>query len=458
MRTIAFDGRMGAAGDMILGALVAAGAEPDVLAPVGDALPVRYEFEPTERNGIASTRARVRHLGADDDPAHGDEPVHDHTHGDDSDHSHDHSHDHDHNHDHSHDHSHDHDHDHNAEGQGPQRTYAEVVEVVEGMDLQASVRADALATFEILGEAESSVHGTDLEGTHFHEVGADDAIADVVGACLLFDDLDPDRVVTTPLATGDGEVDFSHGVYPVPVPAVVEIAERADWSLRGGPVDAELLTPTGAAILAQYAEGVERLPSLRVEESGYGAGGWTFPDRPNVLRAVVGEAERSGLVRDDVAVLETNLDDAAPEVLGGLQDTLADAGARDVSILPATMKKSRPGHLVKVICRPEDADRVARRLAEETGTLGVREGGASHRWIAERRFETVELALAEDGAPHEIPVKVASDADGDVYDVSAEYDDAAAAAREAGVPVREVLRRAEALARERLADPTADDR
>ena len=468
MRTIAFDGRMGAAGDMILGALVTAGADPDVLAPVEDALPVRYEFESTERNGIASTRARVRHLGADDGSGPGsDHHDHDHDNDHDNSHNHDHGHNgngHDHGHQHRHDHSHehghthDHDHDHDAEGHGPQRTYAEVVEVVEGMDLSGSVRADALETFEILGEAESSVHGTDLGGTHFHEVGADDAIADVVGACLLFDDLDPDRVVTTPLSTGDGEVDFSHGVYPVPVPAVVEIAERADWSLRGGPVDAELLTPTGAAIFARFADGVERLPSLRVEQSGYGAGGWTFPDRPNVLRAVVGESERWGLARDDVAVLETNLDDAAPEVLGGLQDTLADAGARDVSILPATMKKSRPGHLVKVICKPEDADRVARRLAEETGTLGIREGGASHRWIADRRFETVELALGRGGAPYEITVKVASDGDGDVYDVSAEYDDAAAAARDAGVPVRAVLDRAEATVREQLAGDADGDR
>jgi uncharacterized protein (TIGR00299 family) protein len=450
MRTIAFDGRMGAAGDMVLGALVAAGADPDVLAPVEDALPIRYDFEPTDRNGIASTRARVRHLRADgnggsrdaDDapdsrPHHADEDAHGYDH-DEAGHS-------------GHSDDHDHDHDHDAEGHGPQRTYAEVVAVVEAMDLPESVRADALATFEILGEAESSVHGTDLDDTHFHEVGADDAIADVVGACLLFDDLDADRVVTTPLSTGDGEVDFSHGVYPVPVPAVVEIAERADWSIRGGPVDAELLTPTGAAILAHRAEGVERLPSLRVEESGYGAGGWTFPDRPNVLRAVVGDDRRSGLARDDVTVLETTLDDAAPEVLGGLQETLAEAGARDVSILPTTMKKSRPGHLVKVICKPEDADRVARRLAVETGTLGIREGGASHRWIADRRFESVELTLGGTGDAYEIPVKVASDADGVVYDVSAEYDDAAAVAHEAGIPVREVIRRAEAVVRERLA-------
>ena len=443
MRTIAFDGRMGAAGDMLLAALVAAGADPEVLAPVEESLPVSYEFDAVDRNGIAGIRARIRHReAAGDDHSHGDSG--DHSHGDGDDHSHGDGTDHDHSHDHA---------GHGAEGHGPQRTYAEVVELVEGMDLPEPVRGDALATFEILGEAESSVHGTDLDDTHFHEVGADDAVADVVGACLLFDDLDPDRVVTTPLATGGGEVEFSHGVYPVPTPAVVEVAERADWSLRGGPVDAELLTPTGAAILARFADGVERLPSLRVEDSGYGAGGWTFPDRPNVLRAVVGEAERGGLARDDVTVLETALDDVAPEVLGGLQGTLADAGARDVSVIPTTMKKSRPGHLVKVICKPGDADRVARRLAEETGTLGVREGGATHRWIAERRFETAELDAGDgdDGdGTHEVAVKVASDADGAAYDVSAEYDDAAAVAGEVGLPVREVLRRAEAAVRDRL--------
>jgi uncharacterized protein (TIGR00299 family) protein len=302
------------------------------------------------------------------------------------------------------------------------RTYPEVIDIVEGMDLPASVAEDATAIFEILGEAEASVHGTDLSETHFHEVGADDAIADVVGAALLLDDLDVDRVVTTPVYAGGGTVSMSHGEYPVPAPAVVEIAERADWLLRGGPVDAELLTPTGAAILAHAAEGREHVPPVDVGSSGYGAGDRTFEDRPNVLRALVGERE-GRLVPDDVAVLETNLDDAAPEVLGGLQETLADAGARDITILPTTMKKSRPGHLVKVIARPEDAERVARRLAEETGTLGVRQAGATHRWIAERSFETARIEV--DGEAHEVAVKVASDDAGDVYDVSAEYDDAA---------------------------------
>ncbi|MFD1585394.1 nickel pincer cofactor biosynthesis protein LarC [Halorientalis brevis] len=436
MRTLAFDGRMGASGDMLLGALLAAGADRDALAPVedADALDVAYEVDTVVKNGISATAVDVVLTAEDADEF-----------ADDHDHSHDHHHDHDeadHSHDHHHSHGHDHhDHDHtHAEGHGPNRSYAEVVDVVESLDLPSGVVADATAIFEILGEAEAAVHGTDLAETHFHEVGADDAIADVVGVCLLLDDLGVDRVVTTPLATGGGETEMAHGTYPVPTPAVVEIAERADWNLKGGPVDAELLTPTGAAILAHVADGVETLPSIRIASSGYGAGGYEFAHRPNVLRAVVGDGG-GDLRKDEITVLETNLDDASPEVLGGLQDTLADAGARDVSILPVTMKKSRPGHLVKVIVRPADAQRVARKLAEETGTLGVREHGAGHRWMADRSIETATIEIG--GEDFEVDVKVASDTDGTVFDVSAEYDDALAVAKKTDLPVREVMRRAE---------------
>jgi len=432
MTTLAFDGRMGASGDMLLGALVAAGADPAVLDGVTDTLDVAYEVEETVRNGITATRVRVVHTDEDASPE--PEPG-------ENDHHHSHEHD-DHTHEH-HEHGHSHAHP-DAEGHGPGRSYAEVVELVESMALPAAVEADATAAFEILGRAEAAVHGTDLDATHFHEVGADDAIADVVGSALLFADLDPDRVVTAPVSTGGGEVRMSHGTYPVPAPAVVEVAAQADWAVRGGPVESELLTPTGAAILAHYADGVETLPPLRLTGAGYGAGTKTFPEHPNVLRALVGE-QRGGLTREDVAVLETNLDDASPELLGGLQETLREAGARDVSIVPLTMKKSRPGHLVKVVARPEDAARVARRLAVETGTLGVRESGASHRWVAQREFETVTVDV--DGDAHEVTVKLASDEDGTVYDVSAEYDDAAAVAKAADVPIREVMRLAEDAAR-----------
>jgi hypothetical protein len=411
MKTLAFDGRMGASGDMLLGALLAAGADPAALDPVTDALGVRYVVGSTTKAGIAATTVDVV-IGDAEDRDHG--------------------------HSHSHEHSPDHTH---AEGHGPHRTYAEVVALVESMGLPSGVERDALAVFRRLGEAEASVHGTDLDDTHFHEVGADDAVADVVGTCLLLDDLGVDRAVTTPVSVGGGTVEMSHGTYPIPAPAVVELAADADWSLRGGPVERELLTPTGAALLAELAEGVERLPSLDADVVGYGAGDADVSDHPNVLRVLVGDGG-DGLRREGISVLETAVDDVAPEVLGSLQETLADAGARDVTIVPTTMKKSRPGHLVKVVVDPADADAVARRLAEETGTLGVREGSAGHRWVADRRFETATLEIA--GGTHEIRVKIGSDADGVVYDVSAEYDDALAVARETDLPVREVIRRAEA--------------
>jgi hypothetical protein len=443
MRTLAFDGRTGASGDMVLGALVAAGADPDRLSVVEDALDVEYRVGETTKNGIVATTVDV--LVADEDAEsddseheHGHEHGHEHSH--DHEHDHDHEHEHDHSHEHGHDHSHEHDHDH-AEGHGPNRTYAECRDIVAAMDLPEAVEADAVAVFRLLGEAEARVHGTELEETHFHEVGADDAIADIVGAALLFDDLDIDRVVTTSVSVGGGEASMSHGVYPVPTPAVSYIVESASWEVSGGPIDEELLTPTGAALLAHFAEGVPSLPEMDVEASGYGAGTKSFPEYPNVLRATVGEAT-AGLRRDDIRVLETNLDDATPEVLGALQERLTEAGARDVTIVPATMKKSRPGHLVKVIVKPEDVQAVARRLAEETGTLGIRETAATHRWIADREFETVELTIG--GETFGVTVKIASDADGSVYDVSAEYDDAVAVAEETDLAVRDVIRRAEA--------------
>ena len=487
MRTLVFDGRTGAAGDMICAALIAAGADPDALTPVTDHVPVRYEVGKTTKNGIRATTVDVLldregsetdgEAGLDrgddehDDHSHSHGHGHDHDHGHDHSHSHDHEHEHDddhghshghdtghdddhrHNHGHEHDHSHDHGH---AEAAGAHRTYPEVVALVESMDLPEGAEATALDAFERLGRAEASIHDTDLEETHFHEVGADDAIADVVGAALLLDDLNPDRVVTTPVAAGGGEVQMSHGAYPVPAPATTEIATRAGFTLTGGPVDRELLTPTGAAILAAVAEGADSIPELAIDAVGYGAGDATFERHPNVLRVLVGDGgnadrdrdttERHALVHDDIAVLETNLDDAAPEVLGGLQETLKRAGARDVTIVPTTMKKSRPGHLVKVICKPGDAEAVAERLARETGTLGVRQSGASHRWIAERSFETATLSIED--TDHEVSVKVAATVKGDVYDISAEYDDAAEVADATDLPIRDVLRRAEAQVRD----------
>ena len=468
MRTLAFDGRMGASGDMLLGALIAAGADPAVLDTVEKRLDVEYRVGETTRAGISATDVRVVRPDSESDESGKtvqprDEEIsyegdsHSHEHGE---HGHSHSHgEHDHSHghgedDHSHghgedDHSHSHDGSHtddeDAERTGPHRSYPEVIEIVESMALPDGVESDAKAVFELLGRAEASVHGTDLDATHFHEVGADDAIADVVGVALLLDDLGPERIVTGPAATGAGDVEISHGVYPVPTPAVVELLTEADWSTRGGPVESELLTPTGAAILAHFAAGVDRLPTMDTHAVGYGAGNKSFGAHPNVLRAVLGESTED-LARDPVTVLETNVDDATPEELGGLQETLSEVGALDVSILPATMKKSRPGHLIKVIVKPGDADRVARRLALETGTLGVREHGRGHRLIADRETDTVEVEAS--GETVDICVKIARLGD-TVFDVSAEFDDALAAAESTGgaVPVRDLMRRAERTAK-----------
>ncbi|OAQ54549.1 hypothetical protein HTG_03060 [Natrinema mahii] len=282
MRALAFDGRMGASGDMILAALIDAGADADVLEPVTEALPVAYRIDDTEKTGIAATTVDV--VFPDDDHAH------DHADGD-GEHDHDHSHGPD---DTEDEHAHEGTGDGTdtpAEGHGPHRSYREGCEIVREMDLEPAIEADTLAIFELLGEAEAAVHGEALESIHFHEVGADDAVADVVGAAALLHDLEPERVVTTPLATGGGAVAMSHGEYLVPTPSVVELAQRADWSLRGGPVDAELLMPTGAAILAHVADGVDSLPALALESSGYGAGGYDLDPHPNVLRTLVGTGE-----------------------------------------------------------------------------------------------------------------------------------------------------------------------
>jgi uncharacterized protein (TIGR00299 family) protein len=444
---------------MILAALVAAGADPDALAPVEAALPVEYRIDETTERGIVATTVDVvlEGDGADVDDADangGDtgEETHSHEHGVDAPSR---------GHTHSHDRGGCHDRDGtagdaraytHAEGAGAHRTYAACRELVADMELPDGVEADALATFRRLGVAEARVHGTDLEDTHFHEVGADDAIADIVGAALLVDDLGVESIVTTPVAAGGGEVSMSHGTYPVPTPAVAYIAGEADWELVGGPAETELLTPTGAAVLAQFADGVDSLPSLSVESVGYGAGRKSLEGRPNVLRATVGAAS-GGLVRDGVRVLETVVDDATPEVLGGLHDRLADAGARNVTVVPATMKKARPGHLVRVVVRPEDVDSVAERLAAETGTLGVRETPTTHRWVAERSVEAVRIEV--DGDVYAVDVKVAADDAGDVYDVSAEYDDCAAVAAETGRPTREILRLAAAAYR---ADEAVEER
>ncbi len=387
MSTAAFDPRMGASGDMLLGTLLDAGAKETALRPVADALELEIGVESVTRHGIGASDVTV--AGAADD-------VH--------------------------------------------RTFEDVVALVEGMDLPTGVEADAVGAFRLLGEAEAAVHDTELAETHFHEVGADDAIADVVGTFLLLEDLGVEQIVTGPCAAGGGDVEMSHGHYPVPTPAVTEIAARSALAIHGGPVAAELLTPTGAAILASAATHVSTLPALSIDAVGYGAGDRRFDARPNVLRVLVGD-QQGELVEESLAVLETNVDDASPEVIGHLQETLADAGALDVSVVPLTMKKSRPGHLIRVVASPADEQRLARRIAEETGSLGIRSVPSVHRWVLEREGRGVEVDIG--GGTYEVGVKIARDRAGEIVDISAEYEDAARIGERVDRPVRDVMRRAE---------------
>ncbi len=368
---------------MFVAALLDAGADAKLLDDVTDATGVGFETRRVDRSNISALKLDVDVEGDEVTRYVSDEVRHDEA--DDGGHVH--------------------------------RDYTEVVETVEGTDLPGAVIEDAVAVFERIGRAEAEVHDVSLNELVFHEVGADDAIADVLAAAVLFHDLG-ERAVATPINVGGGRVRAAHGDVPAPVPATVEILRGTGHAVRGGPVETELLTPTGAAVLAEFAEPIDTVPEMDVREAGYGAGAQDFDDVPNVLRVVRGEGKTRS---EGIEVLETNVDDVSPEILGSLYETLREEGARDVYVIPTVMKKNRPGHLVQVIARPEDAESLARLLARETGTLGVRATPYTHRFVADRRVDSVEVEVR--GETFRADVKIAS-FDDETFDVSAEYGDA----------------------------------
>jgi hypothetical protein len=307
--------------------------------------------------------------------------------------------------------------------------------IVERARLDPAVRARALAVFEALGRAEARVHGIALERVHFHEVGAVDAIVDVVGAAIGLERLGVAKLSAGPVALGSGSVESEHGRLPLPAPAVLEL-------LRGVPavpahVAWETVTPTGAALLRALAEDFGELPAMVVESIGYGAGDDRPGPMPNVLRAVLGR--QGGARADRVALLETNLDDLVPEHFDHLMERLFAAGALDVSLQHLQMKKNLPGILVRVIARPRDRMALARVLFAESTAIGVR-ASESERIVLERETLRVRTRF---GA---IRVKRVFDPEGRAS-VSAEVDDCRRAAVRAGAPLREVVRAAEEAAR-----------
>jgi uncharacterized protein (TIGR00299 family) protein len=391
MRVLIFDPFHGAAGDMITGALLDCGADREAVMRAMAAVVAEPSITSVTRAGIRALKVDTQAT-----PAH--------------------------------------------------RTLAEVM---ERLDLAAPhVPAPALAmarrVFERINAAEEEVHGAH---GHFHEVGADDAIADVVGACTALTSLAVDGVKVLPITLGHGTATGSHGIFPIPAPATAAILKGTGLVANPGDHAGELCTPTGAALLAEFSTlDPGTLGGYAIQATGYGAGSRDPRHAPNVLRTMLVETTGSGdeLSQDTVDLLETNVDDVSGEVIAHALARFMGAGARDAAAVPVIMKKGRPGFLIRVISIPETSARLAELMALELGTLGIRCIPAVHRFIAERTIEEVEVEIR--GETRKMPVKCGR-MDGRVYLVKAEFGPAEAWARELGLPVRDVIRTVETAGR-----------
>jgi pyridinium-3,5-bisthiocarboxylic acid mononucleotide nickel chelatase len=368
----------GIAGDMALGALVDAGADLDEIRSVCQRLPVggwALEAEPVLRCGIAATKVHVR-----------------------------------------------------TEETTVVRTASHIVGLLEEARLPDRVRDRALGAFGALAEAEGRLHRRPPSQVHFHEVGALDAIVDVVGTCAALEVLEVDEVHASAVATGIGMHRSAHGLLPSPAPAVVELLKGAPT--YGVEVPFEMATPTGAALLAATVVAWGPLPAMVVRASGFGAGSRELDDRPNVTQVVLGDAAVPHAEGQPVVLLETNVDDATGEVVADAVGALLDAGAHDAWVTNILMKKGRPAHKVSALVDPALVRQVADAMTRATGSLGLR-GQTLQRWPQAREADEVEVA------GHPVRVKVSAGR------VKVEHDDASRAARSAGLPVREVISLAE---------------
>lgn len=375
-----FDCFSGAGGDMIVAALIDAGADADALRKELSALNVGgygLTIERVTKQGIAATRFNVR-LDAD--------------------------------------------------AKQPHRHLRHVLDILKTSELSDGVRDKACRVFQRLAEAEAAVHGTTIDKVHFHEVGAVDAIVDVVGAVLALELLHVDRIVCSPIPTGSGTVTCDHGVLPVPAPATARL-------LHGVPLAAcdevgELTTPTAAAVLTTLSSGFGVIPQMTLTAVGYGAGTREGRNRPNVLRVLIGEAVETNGDFDQIVMLETNLDDASPQVIGYCMERLVGEGALDVYTVPILMKKQRPGVVLTVLCELEKAAAMEEILFAETTTFGIRRRTVE-RTKLRRRFETVATPYGD------IRMKI-GEGEG-VVTASPEFEDCRAATLRHGVALREVI-------------------
>ncbi len=398
MTTAWFHCFAGTAGDMTLGSLVDAGADPIAVAEIIGRLGIddyALMFEPVLRCGVAATHALV--------------VVNDHSH------------------------EHEHGHAHN-EGHRP---YRAIRELLMNSDLPVRVRDRALATFDALATVEGAMHRMPMLDVEFHEVGSVDAIVDIVGTCAALEVLGIDRIVCSPIAVGRGSVHAAHGELPNPAPAVTGLLAQRNAPAFGIDTRKEIATPTGVALMTALADAFEPMPAMNVRSVGYGAGTADTPGRPNVVQVVIGDELASAATGNNnagqpVRLLEVNLDDATGEVIAHTIAALLNAGAHDAWATPIVMKKGRPAHTVHALCEPAVSQAVAAVLISETGSLGVR-GTTLERWPQAR----AEAAVVVGG--HTIRIKRAAGR------VKVEHDDAATAALALGRPLRDVLAEAEAL-------------
>jgi pyridinium-3,5-bisthiocarboxylic acid mononucleotide nickel chelatase len=443
MRIAYLDCFSGISGDMFLGALVDAGVSARLLEETATALGIgaRVEISRVDRSGITATKVDVS-AGDGMDRArepiapehhHGPRPLHESEHyesqADESGHP-------------SHEHPahrpvpgetgrplpHGHAHEHT-------RGLKEIREIIGRAGIGETAKKTAIRIFGALGEAEAKIHNLDVERIHFHEVGAVDALVDIVCSAVGSEALGVDEIVCSPLNVGGGMVECAHGTFPVPAPATVELLKGAPVYSSG--LQAELVTPTGAAIVKTLAARFASFPEMTIERTGYGAGSQDFPGHANVVRLTVGEA-RSQLaaksVQQIITVLEANLDDLNPQVFGYVMDRLLEDGALDVFGMPVQMKKSRPGMLLTVLCKPENAGKLTEIIFTESSTLGVRRREET-RQVLTRKFVSVNT---EWGA---VRMKIAS-MNGTVTNCAPEYEDCRRIATERRVPLKTVMNRA----------------
>jgi uncharacterized protein (TIGR00299 family) protein len=399
MRTLFLDCFSGISGDMAVGALCDLGAPRELLerelAKLGLGDEFHLHFAHQSRRGIEGVKFDV-HL-----------------------HAHEHGHD-DHTHEgHSHEHAHNHSHG---------RTFAEIRALIDGSTLSEFVKTRAIAVFRRIAVAEGKIHGMPPEEVHFHEVGAVDSIVDIVAFCIALEALGAPRVLASPLVEGSGFIDCAHGRFPLPAPATLEIL--AGIPLRQIDEPMEFITPTGAALLAEFATGFAPMPALAVERIGYGVGTRDTPLRPNVLRAVLGETATTDAETDTVTELETNLDDLTPELAAAAAEELLAAGALDAFVTPVQMKKGRPGFRLTALVEPARADEFARLLLRETSAFGIRMHDC-RRMKLRREMTTVETPFGP------VAIKLGWLGDERVQ-AAPEFESCRAAASAAGVSVRDV--------------------